>query len=64
MNSNNYARNLRISETPKAIRNNQFSKFNGQFNPKPEVVNTVLNQQNLCLTFKIGQKTTSFCKNS
>jgi len=64
MSSNNYARNLRISETPKAIRNNQFSKFTGQFSPKPQVVNTILNEQNLCVTFSKGKKIFSLCENS
>jgi hypothetical protein len=64
MSSNNYARNLRISETPKAIRSNQFNKFTGQFSPKPQVVNTILNEQNLCVTFKVGQKLFRLCDDS
>lgn len=56
MSSNNYSKNFRISQTPKAIRNNQYNPYTDAFSPNPIILNSELNDQRLCTTFNIGKK--------
>lgn len=56
LNNNNDARNLRITQTPKAIRDNQYNIFTNSFDPKPSVVSTTVNSQKLSVTFSVNGK--------
>lgn len=62
INSNNDARNIRISETPKAIRNNQFNPYTGKFSIAPEVSNVNLNSQQVRTVFSSAKNIYSFGK--
>jgi hypothetical protein len=56
MNTNNNARNVRISEISKAIRNNQYNEYSGKFTIKPIVRNSNINDQQISTTFNTGKK--------
>lgn len=60
LNKNNDARNIRISETPKAIRNNQFSHYTGKFSTSPTVSNASLNNQNIRTVYLSSKSIYSF----
>lgn len=49
--SNNYSRNLRITETPKAIRNNQYSTYKGKFIINPTNRTNPLPSQKICSVY-------------
>lgn len=54
MNSNNHARNLRITQTPKAIRNNWYNEYTGKFTTEPNVTSVNLNNQKISTTYSVG----------
>lgn len=57
LNNNNDSNNIKITQTPKAIRNNQYSLYLGTFDSPPDVVSYELNKQNITgITFNIGKK--------
>jgi len=63
MNSNNYSRNLRITEIPKAIRNNLYNPYTGKFSTPPTVTEAPLNNQKISSTYILsGQNFYSFYK--
>ena len=55
INQNNYSNNLRITQTPQAIRNNQYNEFNGQFTIRPLTVLNPINNQNISTTYCSGK---------
>lgn len=57
LNNDNDARNLRITHTPQAIRNNQFNIYTGKFDTRPSVVSTPVNNQRVSSTFSNSGKT-------
>lgn len=50
--SNNYSRNLRITETPRAIRNNQYSMYAGKFITEPNNRTNPLPSQKICSVYR------------
>lgn len=56
MNTNNYSRNVRITQTPKAVRNNQYNEYSGKFTTKPIISNSNINDQQISTTFNTGKK--------
>lgn len=53
--SNNNAHNLRITQTPKAIRNNLYNLFTNKFTNQPEVISYNLNNQKNSTIFIVGK---------
>jgi len=55
--NNNYSKNIRISETPKAIRTNKYNEYTGKFSSPTIVANGEVNDQKISTVFNIGKKT-------
>lgn len=60
LNHTNDAKNIRIVETPKAIRNNQFSHYTGKFSISPTVSNVGLNNQKIRTVYSSHKNIYSF----
>lgn len=64
LNHTNDAKNIRIVETPKAIRNNQFNHYTGKFSAPPTVSNVALNNQNIRTVYLSSKSIYSFGSNN
>lgn len=55
--SNNNTKNLRITETPRSVRNNLFNIFTNKFEENnPVVRSSVINQPKNASTYMVGKK--------
>jgi hypothetical protein len=57
VNKNNYSVNLRITETPKAIRNNQYNEYSGKFVINPTTSINPINNQKISTVYCVNKKT-------
>lgn len=57
INRNNNSINLRITQTPQAIRNNYYNEYVGKFSIQPQVAENPLKNQKISLTFISGRET-------
>lgn len=60
LNNTNNAKNIRISETSKAIRNNQFNHYTGKFSTSPTVSTVGLNNQKIRTVYSSHKNIYSF----